>query len=118
MICMLDIDLTIVSNASEQLVIQLGCGHAWTVCSLDGMLQLDQLFYERDLRTGQWTGLRETTIQDVTAAGLKAECPTCKKKITRIPRYGRALNFLAFTSTFTSGLQTLCSSLLSLIFLL
>ncbi|KAH9839366.1 P-loop containing nucleoside triphosphate hydrolase protein, partial [Rhodofomes roseus] len=68
----------------DELLITLpGCGHVFTVETLDGICALHE-YYRRDEVTGKWLGL-----QAPPSGFLKPPtCPTCRAAITA-PRYGR-----------------------------
>ena len=77
-----DIDL------DETPIVVLGCGHFFTAESLDGLVNMNEV-YASDPRTGHYTGLRKSP------ANLSVPCcPDCKQPIRQFAtkRYGRAIN--------------------------
>jgi len=76
--------VNLANETLDELLITLpGCGHVFTVETLDGICALHE-YYTRDEATGRWLGL-----QAPPSGFLKPPtCPTCRSAITA-PRYGR-----------------------------
>lgn len=77
-----DIDL------NETPIVVLGCGHFFTAESLDGLVNMNEV-YADDPLTGRYVGLRKSP------ANLSVPCcPDCKQPIRQFAtkRYGRAIN--------------------------
>ena len=93
-ICLYDLDLTLETlDPDESQIIQLPCGHVYTVETLDGLFKMNQLFYTQNGRTGEWDRCREIkTSQEISEEIKSANCPVCKSRILKIFRYGRALS--------------------------
>ena len=70
-------------TALDEVILTLGCGHTFTVETLDGHCELSR-FYELSKDGRQWCGLA------TPALGFQGAlvCPSCRSPIT-IPRYGR-----------------------------
>lgn len=76
-----DIDTT--SDDVRERLIALGCGHIFTVETLDRHCSMSE-YYEVDPETGRYLGMKAPPIQ----YQKPPVCPTCKDPITS-PRYGR-----------------------------
>ncbi|KLU92338.1 hypothetical protein MAPG_11284 [Magnaporthiopsis poae ATCC 64411] len=75
-------------NLDETPIVVLGCNHFFTAESLDGSVNMNEV-YAGDPLTGHYTGLRESP------ANLSVPCcPDCKQPIRQFAtkRYGRAIN--------------------------
>lgn len=75
-------------NLDETPIVVLGCNHFFTAESLDGLVNMNDV-YECDPLTGRYTGLRNSP------ANLSVPCcPDCKQPIRQFAtkRYGRAIN--------------------------
>jgi len=66
-------------------LIVLSCSHAFTMDTLDGILELAN-YYES--KGGVWTGVKPILMQNKP----KPQCPLCRVPIGGIYRYGRVLN--------------------------
>ncbi|KAF9358202.1 hypothetical protein BGX26_002269 [Mortierella sp. AD094] len=75
-------------DIEEDLILGLSCGHALTVSSLDGMMEMNQ-YYESDMdkKTGivTYTGKKDLPGDEVP----QVACHLCRKPITSLYRYGR-----------------------------
>jgi hypothetical protein len=80
---LLEIDL------DESPIIALSCGHLFTVETLDGHIDLKEV-YEQDHKTGHYTALVENAQLAVTVP----QCPYCKMPIRQYvtQRYNRLIN--------------------------
>ena len=76
-----DIDTT--SDDVRERLIALGCGHIFTVETLDRHCSMSE-YYEVDPETGRYLGMKALPTQYQTPP----VCPTCEGPITS-PRYGR-----------------------------
>src|SRR5262249_47420591 len=81
-----EIDLT------KDLLIEIpSCGHIFTMSSLDGIMAIDEFYASiKDSETGEricWSGLLSPSILQ-----KQPTCPTCRKLIVGITRYGRVIN--------------------------
>ncbi|KAG8833025.1 hypothetical protein FRC17_000148 [Serendipita sp. 399] len=77
------VDLDPASQDLDHITITLGCGHTFTVETLDGICDLAQA-YVKDASTGRWTALSLAQTSFVKAAS----CPTCRRPVDA-RRYGR-----------------------------
>jgi len=94
-ICVLDSDLSVEAptwDPTQDPIIQLGCGHVWTVDTLDGIFFMHE-FYEQD-HLGQWTARKPVHLGYVAELDLHPRCPTCHHPISHVKRYGCPLNYL------------------------
>jgi len=76
-----DIDTT--SDDVSEKLITLGCGHIFTVETLDGHCSMSE-YYEIDPMTGSYLAMKAPPVKYQTPPA----CPTCRGPITS-PRYGR-----------------------------
>jgi len=76
-----DIDTT--SDDVSEKLITLGCGHIFTVETLDGHCSMSE-YYEIDPMTGSYLTMKAPPVKYQTPPA----CPTCRGPITS-PRYGR-----------------------------
>ncbi|KAL8397632.1 hypothetical protein RB594_004369 [Gaeumannomyces avenae] len=75
-------------NLDETPIVVLGCNHFFTAESLDGLVNMNEV-YKADPLTGEYMSLRKSP------AGLTVPCcPDCKQPIRQFAtkRYGRAIN--------------------------
>ena len=77
-------------NLDETPIIVLSCGHSFTAETLDGHMQMSEV-YEYLPATGEYTGLRENIE---TLAPAPPRCPDCKRTVRQFAtqRYNRAIN--------------------------
>ncbi|KAL5118296.1 hypothetical protein ACEQ8H_003806 [Pleosporales sp. CAS-2024a] len=76
-------------DVDETPIIALGCGHFFTVDTLDGHVSLNQV-YQLDNQTGRYAGL----IENPQLAAAVPQCPYCKTPIRQwvTQRYNRLVN--------------------------
>ncbi|KAG0001862.1 hypothetical protein BGZ79_004031 [Entomortierella chlamydospora] len=77
-------------DIEEDLILELSCGHALTVASLDGMMEMNQYYEnEMDKKTGivTFTGKKDLPSGEVP----QVACHLCRKPITSLHRYGRRI---------------------------
>jgi len=76
-------------DLDESPIIALSCGHFFTVETLDGHIDLKEV-YEQDAETGHYIGLRENAQLAVNIP----QCPFCKTPIRQFDtqRYNRLIN--------------------------
>ncbi|KAG0331451.1 hypothetical protein BG004_001658 [Podila humilis] len=78
------------TDVNEDPVIVLTCGHALTMTSLDGMMEMSKYYMQHtDAVTDQvaYTETLPMPEDEVTQVG----CPTCRRPIMRLRRYGRRI---------------------------
>ncbi|KAJ3362658.1 hypothetical protein GGF32_005680 [Allomyces javanicus] len=86
-------------DLDESPVIKLGCGHLYTVETLDGVLFLDK--YYRKLGS-QWVGVKDIVHpEDGLEVAKLPTCPQCRAPIlaSTTKRYGRVIKAAALTVT-------------------
>ncbi|KAF9395526.1 hypothetical protein BGX21_009870 [Mortierella sp. AD011] len=77
-------------DIEEDLILGLSCGHALTVTSLDGMMEMNQYYESKmDKETGvvTYTGKKDLPSDEVP----QVACHLCRKPITSLHRYGRRI---------------------------
>ncbi|KAF9106328.1 hypothetical protein BGX27_009209 [Mortierella sp. AM989] len=79
-------------DVDEDPIIVLACGHALTMTSLDGMMEMSSYYEEyTDPKTGDvtYTGKRDLPGEEVS----QVPCHLCRKPIIGILRYGRRIKY-------------------------
>lgn len=76
-------------DVDEDPIIVLPCGHFFTASTLDGVLSISSV-YTRN-QSGEFTGLR--SLKEAGISDRPIVCPTCRKTIHSIHRYGRVSRF-------------------------
>jgi hypothetical protein len=76
-------------NLDESPIVVLGCGHLFTIETLDGHIGLKDV-YQLDGKTGRFSGL----IENAELAASVPQCPNCRSPIKQYvtQRYNRLLN--------------------------
>ena len=72
-------------DLSSNPILVLGCGHFYTMETLDGQLELEKVYEKTD--KARWNGTK--TLQEVNIS--QATCADCRAPIRGIKRYGRVL---------------------------
>ncbi|GJJ72575.1 hypothetical protein EMPS_04933 [Entomortierella parvispora] len=77
------------TNVSEDPILVLACGHALTVSTLDGLMEMGQYYKESTNAAGNPTF---TAIRAMPGGEVKqVSCPSCRKPIVQLLRYGRRI---------------------------
>ncbi|KAH9084293.1 hypothetical protein LEN26_001090 [Aphanomyces euteiches] len=76
-------------DPDESPLVQLTCGHAFTIETLDGYLEFTKYYSQTPI--GAWSEVIPLTLQTIDAQ--RKGCPLCRQPISDVRRYGRVLNF-------------------------
>ncbi|RUS16781.1 LOW QUALITY PROTEIN: hypothetical protein BC937DRAFT_90815 [Endogone sp. FLAS-F59071] len=79
-------------NVDEDPLLVLSCGHALTMSSLDGMMEMSQYYIESGATTEacpEFTACRPLPSEEV----MQKACHLCRKPIVELHRYGRRIKF-------------------------
>ncbi|KAF9106326.1 hypothetical protein BGX27_009207 [Mortierella sp. AM989] len=83
-------------DISEDLILALSCGHALTMTSLDGMMEMNDYYEnETDLRTGVVTYTGKKPLAGIEIG--QVACHLCRKPISGLYRYGRRVKVAQLT---------------------
>ncbi|KAF9428398.1 hypothetical protein BGZ94_002538 [Podila epigama] len=91
----LQVDLIMQENldqvdVDEDPVLVLNCGHAFTMTTLDSMMEMDHYYNAvRDPKTDNTTFDSKLPLPNETVS--QVTCPSCRKPIMRLCRYGRRI---------------------------
>lgn len=94
-------------DPEESPLVQLRCGHCFTVETMDGCLGMAD-FYEQD-QDGAWVGVKPLKAPENGPLGMK--CPVCRAPVSGVHRYGRLVNFYQLTQSELKYLQVSTSQI-------
>lgn len=78
------------TNVDINPILVLSCGHAWTMTTMDGAMEMD-IYYEKqiDIETEEMMYVPKTSLPGSEVK--QVSCPSCRKPIMELLRYGRRI---------------------------
>ncbi|KAG0043488.1 hypothetical protein BGZ83_011344 [Gryganskiella cystojenkinii] len=78
------------TNVDEDPILVLSCGHALTMTTLDGMMDMSRYYVQKvDSATGNTLYIDKQTLPGNEVK--QVSCPSCRKPIMQLLRYGRRI---------------------------
>ncbi|KAG0025767.1 hypothetical protein BGZ81_006855 [Podila clonocystis] len=91
----MQVDMIMMANLGEtdvddDPILVLSCGHAWTMTTMDGMMEMDTYYKsEIDPETDKTIYITKRPLPGNEVS--QVSCPSCRKPIMRLFRYGRRI---------------------------
>uniref|UniRef100_K3X2E8 NF-X1-type domain-containing protein n=1 Tax=Globisporangium ultimum (strain ATCC 200006 / CBS 805.95 / DAOM BR144) TaxID=431595 RepID=K3X2E8_GLOUD len=98
-------------DPDESPLVQLRCGHTFTIETLDGCLSMTD-FYEQ-AENGEWVGVKP--LKTPKDGIFSMNCPVCRAPVSGVHRYGRLLNFNQLAQSELKYLHSVVAQIESLV---